>query len=140
MLKKIFVILTICVACALLNACGGTDTNANNGNANNANNANNTNKGTTTASPAASPAASTTTASAEKIGIAECDDFLAKYEACIAKVPEAGRSAYKTSMEQWRDSWRKMAANPTTKAGLTQVCKTQMENSKQTLKAIGCDF
>src|SRR5215471_6521736 len=52
--------------------------------------------------------ATSSTASAEKIGVPECDDFLAKYDACVTgKVPEAARAQYEASLKQWRDSWRK---------------------------------
>src|SRR5437763_3167961 len=59
-----------------------------------------------------SMASSGTTASGDKIGIPECDDYIAKYEACTTKVPEAGRAAYKSSLDQVRASWKKLAADP----------------------------
>ena len=42
------------------------------------------------------PTPAATTASTGKIGVPECDDYLAKVDACVSgKVPEAARAAYK---------------------------------------------
>ena len=139
------------VACALaLSACGGTETNTNSATVTNANKTTTTtttttsSPATTTSSPAAttsSPAATTKPASGEKIGIADCDDFLDKYEACVSdKVPAAARAQYEASLKQWRDSWRQMAANPQTKASLAQACKTAAEQTKASMSSFGCTF
>src|SRR2546423_6209524 len=82
-----------------------------------------------------------TTASApssgEKIGIAECDEYIAKYEACTSKVPEAGRAAYKSALDQTRASWKKLADNPTTRASLAAACKQATETANATWKMYG---
>jgi hypothetical protein len=73
--------------------------------------------------------------------VPECDDYLAKYEACVSgKIPEAARSQYNSSLEQTRKSWRTLAANPQTKAALAQTCKSATESARQSLKSFGCDF
>ena len=97
---------------------------------------------TNTNKPAASPASSAvTTSSADKIGIAECDDFLAAYESCVnSKVPAAARAQFNTGMAEWRKSWKQLAANPQTKATLAGVCKTQIDAAKTSMKAYGCTF
>ena len=93
-----------------------------------------------TAAPAASTAPATT-AAAEKIGVAECDDFIAKYDACVSsKVPEMARAQYKTGIEQWRKSWHTLAANPQTRATLAKVCKDTVAQAQQSMKAYGCKF
>ena len=57
--------------------------------------------------------AGVTTAHAQSTGIAPCDDFLTKYDACIvSKVPEAQRAMYKTQIDQTRKAWVDMAKNP----------------------------
>jgi hypothetical protein len=66
---------------------------------------------------------------------------LAKYEACISgKVPEAARAQYNSALAQTRKQWRDLAANPQTKTGLGQACKTASESAKQAFKSFGCDF
>lgn len=140
MLKKLLIAFALFASCALLlTACGGTDSNSNS----NTSNGNSANKATTTESPAmaSSPASTTASSTGEKIGVAECDDYLAKYEACVlGKVPEAARAQYKASLDQMRKSWRELAANPQTKAGLVQACKMATEQSRTQLKMYGCDF
>ena len=77
----------------------------------------------------------------EKIGVPECDEFIAAYDACVSsKVPEPARAQYKTSIEQWRTSWRKLAANPNTKATLAQVCKQSAEQARASMKSYNCTF
>jgi len=142
MLKRLFMTLAICVSCALLLlACGGAS-NSNNAPATNAPAAN-SNAGkaaTNTAAPAATAPASTAS-SDDKIGVPECDDYLAKYEACVSsKVPEAARAQYQSTLAQTRKSWRDLAANPQTKASLAQACKTATESARQSMKVMGCEF
>jgi hypothetical protein len=139
MLKKIFSPLTLCVAGGLLLlACGSSDT-SNNTATTNANRA-----ATNTTAPATNTAATNTTAttaSAEKVGVPECDDYLAKYDACVTgKVPEAARAQYNASLAQMRKSWHDLAANPQTKASLAQACKTATETARTAMKSYGCAF
>jgi hypothetical protein len=64
--------------------------------------------------PASKP--STAPAAGNTIGVAECDDYLSKVEACIANhVPEDARAMQRQSMDQMRDRWRQAAENPTAK-------------------------
>jgi len=133
MLRKLF--LPSFLACAfLMLGCSKTEMNNNNSAAANTNKA-----ATTTNTSTTGTTSSTATSSSDKIGIAECDDFIAKYEACTPKVPEAGRAAYKDAMDQWRKQWKQLAANPTTKGTLASICKQAAEQQKASLKAYGCE-
>ena len=85
-----------------------------------------------------STASSGTTASGDKVGIPECDDYIAKYEACTSKVPEAGRAAYKSSLDQVRASWKKLAADPVTRGSLAAACKQAAETQAAAWKMYGC--
>ena len=139
MQKRLFMTLTLCVSCALLLIACISTSNSNNAPATNAPAANNTNAGKASATNTAAPAS--TTASGDKIGVPECDDYLAKYETCVSsKVPEAARAQYESTLAQTRRSWRDLAANPQTKASLAQACKTATESARQTMKSIGCEF
>lgn len=126
MLKKTLLIFAVLCA-AILVGCSKTDTMDNSNTM-----AGNSNKPTTTATKAP------TTMAGEKIGVPECDEFIAKYEACTSKVPEAGRAAYKSAVEQWRASWKKLAANPATKATLASACKQAAEQQAAAWKTYGC--
>lgn len=122
--------------------CGSKETVTNNGG--------NTNKTTVvvdppknTATPSVKPteAPATTVAAGEKVGVAECDEYLTKVEACIFnKVPEASRAMFKPSLEQTRKSWKDLAENPQTKAGLTSACKQALDTAKQTYASFSCEF
>ena len=113
MSKRYFVSLTLIVFCALLLiGCGGSgDSNQ------------------------------TASGGGEKIGVPECDDFLAKYEACVTgKVPAEGRAQFNTSLTQLRTQWKQMAGSPQGKESLVQMCKMAADQNKQLLKPYGCEF
>ena len=126
MLTKTLLILAV-LCTAILIGCSKTEDNNNNS-------AGNSNKTTTTSTPATT----TTTTAGEKIGIPECDEYIAKYEACAGKVPEAGRAAYKSALDQTRASWKKLADNPQSKATLAAACKQATATAAASWKAYGC--
>jgi hypothetical protein len=81
------------------------------------------------------------TAHAQSTGIAACDDFLTKYDACVvSKVPEAQRAMYKTQIDQTRKAWVDMARNPSAKATMESTCKQTLDATKASLTAYGCSF
>jgi hypothetical protein len=122
-----------------LAACGGYSSNSNNAPATNAPAAN-SNAGKAATNTAATPAA-TVAAAGDKIGVPECDDYLAKYETCVSsKVPAAARAQYESTLAQTRKSWRDLAANPQTKASLAQACKQATESARASMKSMGCEF
>ena len=63
----------------------------------------------------------------DKIGVQECDDYLAKFEACMKDVPEQGRPAMEEVMKQNRDAWKEMAKDSATRAGLKTSCQTALD-------------
>jgi len=82
-----------------------------------------------------------TAANAQSTGIAACDEFLTKYDACVgSKVPEAQRATFKTQIDQTRKAWVDMAKNPSTKATMESTCKQTMDATKASLTAYGCSF
>ena len=141
MTTKLTLLIALCIVTGmLLIACGGAADNT--ATTNTANTAN-TNKAATNTAASNTAAANTSTASTsgDKIGVPECDDFITKYEACVTgKVPAAAQATFKSSIETWRKSWKDLAANPQTKATLTQVCKTQLETAKTSLSTYGCTW
>ena len=127
MLTKTLLIFAVLCA-AILIGCSKTNTMEN------SNTMANSSKPATMATPAKSTAAST----GEKIGVPECDEYIAKYEACAGKVPEAGRAAYNSALESARASWKKLAANPATKASLAAACRQATEAQAAAWKTYGC--
>jgi hypothetical protein len=112
------------------------------------------------AAPAAAPAASTTAAatpaatppapaasapvaamSADSVGVAECDDFIAKVRACVAnKVPEAQRAQMESAFKMQSDAFKQAAATPQGKAMLATQCKAAMDQAKTAYAAYGCSM
>lgn len=98
-------------------------------------------------SNAAAPAGSVSTnkntnstaATAEKIGVEECDTFLTAYENCVTtKVPEAARAQYQSSINSLRASWKKLADNPQTRGTLAAACKQSHDQTRTALKSFNC--
>lgn len=79
--------------------------------------------------------------SAGTTGIAVCDQFLDAYESCVTtKMPESVRGQMQTGLDQWRQSWRDLAANAATKESLPQICQQARESSSAAMQAYGCTF
>jgi len=136
MLKKSLLVFCVLSAAILIGCSPSGNTNSTTTNSNSS-------SGSTTAStPATTTGTTTTTASAgDKIGVPECDDFIAKYEACVSgKVPEMARAQFQGAVKQWKDSWKKLAENPATKGSLAAACKQAKEQQEAALKTYGCTW
>jgi hypothetical protein len=93
---------------------------------------------TSAPAPAATQAAAP---AATGFGVAECDDYMTKYLACVdSKVPEAARSMVRQQLDQTRDAWQKAAATPEGKAGLATGCKAATDAARTSMAAYGCTF
>lgn len=77
----------------------------------------------------------------EMVGVPACDDFLAKYEACVSgKIPAAQQPTFKSSVDQMRASWTAAAKNPNAKPALEAACRQSVEHIKASTAAYGCTF
>ncbi len=75
----------------------------------------------------------------ERVGIAECDNFITAYETCVAsKVPEAARVNLRASVTTWRAEWKKLADNPQSRANLAAACTAQRDATMASMKAYNC--
>ena len=84
---------------------------------------------------------STPVASAEKIGIPECDEFVAKYEACITDhVPEAKQRQYRENIQAWAKLWRQRMVSSTPRDVVIGACKNHIIASREAMKSFGCEF
>lgn len=140
MTTKMISLFALCVLlCAAMLACGGAEnTNTANSATANANTKATATPATTAATPAAATPAANTSAAGD-IGVAECDDFLKKYETCVSgKVPAAAQATFKTSLDTWRSSWKQLASTAQGKAGLAQACRAAADQAKTSLSSYGC--
>ncbi len=87
------------------------------------------------------PPATQPAATSGDFGVAECDDYMAKYQTCIeSKVPEAGRAMIRQQLEQTKAAWQQVAATPEGKARLAMGCKAATDAAKAGMAAYGCAF
>lgn len=93
-----------------------------------------------TPAPAATPSTPASVA-ADSTGVAECDDYLAKYQACLAaKVPAAAQAALAQSLSTTRDVWKQTLAAGG-KDALKASCEMARSASRPSMQAYGCtDF
>ncbi len=94
------------------------------------------------AAPATTPVASTTPVAAPgETGVAECDDYLRKWDACLAtKVSGEAREQVKVALDATRDAWKRAIATPEGKAGLAAACREATEIAKMQVSAYGCSW
>jgi hypothetical protein len=77
----------------------------------------------------------------ETIGIPECDDYLAKLEACISnKMPEKARERHMKDLEGLRKAMLDMATKDRNQAATIAMCKIASETSRENYKKYACDF
>ncbi len=78
-------------------------------------------------------------ASADGIGVDECDDYVEKWQACVNdKVPEAARTAFKNAFDTTTAEWRKAASTEAGRTGLAAGCKAAMDAAKASFSAYNC--
>lgn len=130
--------------------CGGATTGNNSNTAAN-NKPANTTAPTNAATPANTTAPTNTTApsnsevskTGDSVGVPECDEYIAKYEACLTKIAEKApqvQTGLKTAFEQQRNAFKQAAANPTSKATLPATCKQAIETSKAATASYACTW
>jgi hypothetical protein len=142
-IKRLAIALALTSLFIGLTACGGGTTTTDNKGATNkpAENKPAENKPAENKPAENKPADNKSTAGGDKIGVAECDEYLEKVEACVMeKIPEAQRTAFKSTYEQNRKAWKDAAANPQAKAALATSCKTALDTAKQSMGAFGCKW
>ena len=128
------VILLTVVALALF-ACSKTE-NTSNSNSNSA-----TAEKSTGTTGTSTTSTSSTASTGDKIGVPECDDYIAKYESCVrSKVPEAMRSQLESSLKTARENWKKAAENAQSRGTLAAACKQATDAAAASMKAWGCTF
>lgn len=78
---------------------------------------------------------------AQAVGVPDCDEFLAKYSACIgAKVPPEHKDRMTSAIGQIRSNWAQVAQTPEGKAQLAAVCKQTADQLKQQVAALQCTW
>lgn len=117
--------MTVIFAAFALSACDRTETPA----------------ATTTASAPAPKATASAAIAGATTGVAECDEYLARYEACLAaKVPAEAQAMLKQSLASTREAWAQTLAAGG-KDALKSSCEMARNASRASMQAYGCtDF
>src|SRR5882724_7034492 len=112
------ILIVVVVSVSFLNGCAGLVTRSNS----------NSKRAKGSSNSAATP-----TTSSEKIGIPECDDFIAKYNTCIADhVPEAKKAEYKENIDTFARTWKQLMAN-SDKSTVAAACKRHSEMARENM-------
>ena len=75
------------------------------------------------------------------IGVAACDEYLNKWETCLAtKVTGDAREQVKVALDATRDAWKRATATPKGKAGLAAACQQAAELASMQVSAYGCSW
>jgi hypothetical protein len=94
-----------------------------------------------TSSETAPKASAAPPAAGGEIGVAACDEYLDKWETCLAtKVTGDAREQVKVALDASRDGWKRAAATPEGKAGLAAACQQAVELAKMQVAAYGCTW
>lgn len=76
-----------------------------------------------------------------EIGVAECDEYVTKYKACLSdKVPAEAKDAMEQGMTTMVNAWKDAAKTEEGKKGLAQGCKTALDSAKTAMQAYGCEW
>ena len=79
------------------------------------------------------------TALSTSIGVAACDEYLSKYEACVqSKIPDSMKATLSASLEQTKTQWKAAAASAEANPALEASCKAALDAAKQSMQAYGC--
>ena len=73
------------------------------------------------------------------IGIVQCDDYLARANACLrGHVPAERRTALAAELRDTFTTWKDAAAHPEHRATLPQACSVTHEVAREELARYGC--
>lgn len=79
--------------------------------------------------------------SAYAVGVPGCDDFLAKYAACVHdKIPADARPAFEQSLKATSDGWKQVLASPNGRDTLEAACAQVKASTAAAVQAYGCSF
>lgn len=97
------------------------------------------------AAPAAEPVKATAATSAPaakassgEIGIAECDDYVAKYRSCLDKMPSEVRDSMQQGLDAALAGYKQSAEAAPDQT--REACKMADAAAGQSMKALGCDW
>jgi hypothetical protein len=91
-----------------------------------------------TEAPAAAEPAAPAPPRVESIGVPECDDYIARMRACLARLPAGSRAAASDSFDSAVAGWGEMADHA--RAGLPAACSAAARAARTAYEQHGCRF
>ena len=89
----------------------------------------------------AAPAGSLPMESIGDFGVAECDNYMKKYMACVdSKVPESARAMMRQQLDQTKVAWRRAGSTVQGRASLASACTQIDAQTGPAMKAYGCTW
>ena len=75
------------------------------------------------------------------VGVAECDDYITKYLACLPKMqrPEVADTISRAVMDS-KKAWRSVAQTEENKLALKEACLQALASAKQALAQYQCEW
>ena len=73
-----------------------------------------------------------------KIGVAACDDYAARYRACLEKVPEDERGVYERVAIQQVAAWTRAGVDPKLAPALAGECEAAAVAARAMTRVFGC--
>jgi hypothetical protein len=75
------------------------------------------------------------------VGVAECDDYITKYLACLPKMqrPEVAQTITKAVLDS-KKAWRSAAQTEENRLALKEACLQALASAKQALAQYDCDW
>jgi hypothetical protein len=71
-------------------------------------------------------------AAASSASVKECDDWIAKMQACVPKLDAAKRAEFESGLEATREGFAAQAVNAEAKSGLQANCQQLLDNFGKT--------
>ncbi len=78
--------------------------------------------------PTPDPGGGDSAPSGGDVGIAECDQYLTKMEACVGKMPSSAQDSMRDSLKQSRKAWIDAAAIPAARDAIKQGCQNALDS------------
>jgi hypothetical protein len=85
-------------------------------------------------------AAVTTPPAGKSVGVPACDEYLAKMEACIARLSPESAEPVAAAMADSRKAWQETATTEEGRAALVAACAAALDAAKTAATAMGCSW
>jgi hypothetical protein len=92
------------------------------------------------AAPDAAAAHAELTPSKGPVGVAPCDEYLAKMAKCIKRLGPEAAEPMRNAMSESTKAWQANARTPEGKTALVDTCRQALDAAKSAAAAMGCEW